>query len=127
MTKSKQHEQTTPDWAQMVEQLMDLGMTIREIGQSMHLDLTGRMLLHYRNGAQPPHWRGEGLIGLWCNKTGAKREELPQMLLIRGHRAKDRGGAPGPRLQELPNWPHAVPVSVAPVKRGRPKKTAVAV
>lgn len=88
----------------------------------MHLDLTARMLLHYRHGAQPPHWRGEGLIAMWCDKTGMKREDLPQMKLIRGHRAKDRTEPVGPRVQSLPQWPPIPPVSVAPVKRGRQKK-----
>lgn len=115
-------EQKTPDWALIVEQLMSLGLTIREIGQSMSLDLTGRMLMHYRQGAQPPYWRANGLIELWCAKTGKQRENLPQMLLIRGHRAKERGEPTGPRLQNLPQWPPAPPASVAPVKRGRPRK-----
>ena len=114
-------EQKTPDWALMIEQLQANNLTLRKIGEAMSLEMTARMLLHYRHGAQPPHWRGEGLIALWCSTTGKTRQDLPMMMLIRGHRAQTRAQAQ-PAAVSLPQWPPVAPVSVKPIKRGRSRK-----
>lgn len=111
------------DWAAMLEQLFQAGLSMQEVNGGAMSD---RMVHHYRKGAQPMHWRGERILDFWCSTFRKTREHAPVREVVRGHRV-DRRHIPGPRLQELPNWP-AAPVSVAPIKRkpGRPGKTEVA-
>jgi hypothetical protein len=116
--------QITTDWSAAIEQLRYEGLTLRDIGASMGLELSARMMQAYKHGAQPAHWRGEGLIALWCAKVNRSRDQLPTMLLVRGHRAQSRTEESAPRLQSLPQWPPAPSPAVVPVKRGRPKKVA---
>lgn len=111
------HATQTPDWALMIEQLQEHGLLIREIAVSMGAQLTDRMMSHYRAGAQPLHWRGEGLIALWCKTMDVGREGLPQMDLVRGHRVDVNRTKTGPRLQELPDWPKKAAAAVAGIER----------
>lgn len=115
-------EQLTPDWAVMLDELMAQGVTVRDIKQALGVEVNNRIIWHYKNGSQPLHWRGEALITLYCTALARTREELPTMRLVRGHRVKENREQTGPRLQSLPVWPPIAPVSVAPIKRGRPKK-----
>lgn len=111
------------DWAAVINALLERGLTMRAVGDAMQLQLTARMLQHYEIGVQPAHFRGEGLIALWCDKTGKSRDNLPTCDLVRGHRVeRNREPDASPRLQELPQWPAAAPVSVKPVKRKYTKR-----
>lgn len=117
--------QTVPDWGEMIDALMRAGLTIRQVGDCMSVQVTERMLHHYRNGAQPLHWRGEALIGLWCRTLRRERDEVPLMDLVRGHRVDRNRETSGPVLRSLPAWPPCPAPSVQPLRRGR-RKVAMA-
>ena len=111
------------DWAAVINALLERGLTMRAVGDAMQLQLTARMLQHYESGVQPAHFRGEGLIALWCRTTGEGRDNLPTCDLVRGHRVeRNREPDASPRLQELPHWPAAAPVAVKPVERKYTKR-----
>lgn len=117
-------EQMTPDWALMIEQLVHDGVSQAEVGFAMGYagaGLTDRMVRYYRTGTQPPHWRGEGLIGLWCRTLKRARADVPQMTLIRGHRVDVNRSDAGPKLMQLPKWP---PGELLKPKIGRKKVAA---
>lgn len=118
------HEKQTPDWAEMIEQLKGRGLSTRDISNAMGADITDRMLNHYRAGTQPMHWRGEGLIALWCKTLELERSDLPLMLLVRGHRVDRNRVEEGPRLQRLPSWPAKVVAAAAGVRRKKAKAAA---
>lgn len=105
------------DWAAVINALLERGLTMRAVGDAMQLQLTARMLQHYEIGVQPAHFRGEGLIALWCRTTGEGRDALPMRGVVRGHRAA-AAARPVAVTNALPNWP---PVAPAP-RRGRPRK-----
>lgn len=109
-------QQTTPDWGAMIDDMLCRGLSLRDVGKSMGCEITTRMLHHYRVGVQPLHWRGEGLIALWCKTTGQQRGEAPTMELVRGHRVDRNRVEAGPRVESLPDWPAA--------KRGRKAREA---
>lgn len=68
----------TTDWFQLITDLMQSGTPMRKIGEAMGLSqLTGQMLVHYRAGVEPLHWRGEALVTFWSETTGRPREERP--------------------------------------------------
>lgn len=74
----------TTDWFQLITDLMQAGIPMRKIGETMGLSqLTGQMLRHYRAGVEPLHWRGEALVAFWCKTTGHPREQRPM---------RDKGG-----------------------------------
>lgn len=91
--------QQTPDWGLMIAQLRHEGVQTREIGEAMGCQLTDRMVSHYANGTQPTHWRGEGLILLWCRKMQQERADIPQAALVRGHRARTRPEDDTPKIK----------------------------
>ena len=74
----------TTDWFRLITDLMQAGIPMRKIGETMGLSqLTGQMLRHYRAGVEPLHWRGEALVAFWCKTTGHPREQRPM---------RDKGG-----------------------------------
>lgn len=112
--------QMAPDWGRMIEDMIRAGLKHADIGREMGVDLTERMVSHYRVGVQPVYWRGEALVVLWCKTLRKKREALPMLEVTRGHRVREnRSGETGPRLRALPEWP---PLHVA-AKVVRAKKS----
>ena len=105
-----------PDWAQIINELATAGHSSREISCAMQTQITNRMIRWYSDGMQPAWWRGDLLIGYWCSVMRRERSDVPMTELQRGYRAHGSYDT-GPRLQELPKWPVAVPVAVAPIKR----------
>lgn len=95
----------SPDWAVMIEQMVNRGLSFSDIAKATASVLTDRMVKHYAAGVQPLHWRGEAMIGLWCKTLGQKREALPTCEIIRGHRVIKAPENPTPQLQNLPAWP----------------------
>jgi len=74
----------TTDWFQLITDLMQAGIPMRRIGETMGFaQLTGQMLRHYRAGVEPLHWRGEALVTFWVKTTGKPREQRP---------VRERGG-----------------------------------
>ncbi len=101
------------NWAEIVEQLLDAGVKASSINGGQ---ITHRVIHHYRRGVQPLHWRGEMMIAAWCAHFGKAKDEAPQCPVVRGHRV-DRRLDPGPRIDSLPQWPVAVPMSVKPLRK----------
>ncbi|MEY2875249.1 MAG: hypothetical protein RLZZ373_2620 [Pseudomonadota bacterium] len=114
-------QQQSPDWAAMIEQMCDRGLSYNDIGLATQSVLTVRMVRHYASGVQPLHWRGEQMIALWCETLQRSRADLPLAEVLRGHRRDGRrdhrSHDTGPRLQTLPAWPPAPQPAVKPVKR----------
>ena len=113
------------DWATMIEHLERHGVARRTIGARMFIDMTDRMLIAYKRGSQPAAFRGLGLIQLWAETFGPTYP-CPMAELLITPRERRAEAYTGPRIMSLPQWPPVDPVSVKPVKRGRPKKVAEA-
>lgn len=121
--------QKAPDWPLMIDQLVEQGSTLRDIGTAMHTCmLTNQMLRAYRAGVQPLHYRGEALVALWCEKLGKKRDDLPMALVVRGHRVQHNRELPaGPQQHAaLPQWPPVLAVAkkVAAKRSKKAKESA---
>ena len=80
-------KQQAPDWSRLIEDVIATGMTLAQVGSRMGTMLTTRMLRHYADGVQPVHFRGEALIGLWCDRMKRERDDVPMLEIVRGHRA----------------------------------------
>jgi hypothetical protein len=64
---------------------MTAGIPMRKIGTEMGgIEVTDRMLGHYRSGTEPLHWRGELLIAFWCRTLDRKRDDRPMREVTRG-------------------------------------------
>jgi len=107
---------TAPDWALMIDHLVDTGLTHRQIGDATGAQLTKNMVRHYRAGVQPLYWRGEAMIVLWMQATGKLREEVPTQQVIAPYRVPQGARAPEVRIN-LPNWPPVPKPAVQPIKR----------
>lgn len=117
--------QTAPDWAAMIQQMVDAGLTFGDIAKATQSVLTDRMVKHYAAGVQPLYWRGEAMIVLWCQAMRADRSKLPMCAIVRGHRVTPSKVNPSPVLQDLPAWPPSPMPSVSPLlkrKPGSPRK-----
>lgn len=65
----------TVDWFRLLWDLIQRGWKLSGIADRTTIgESTLRM---YLNGSQPPHWRGEVLIDLWCQACSKDREQLP--------------------------------------------------
>jgi hypothetical protein len=104
------------DWARVIDQLLDMGVTHRQIGDAMSSVLTLRMITCYQLGSQPAHWRGEALIKLWSLKTGKTRDHLP-MCDAMIHRSSKRYKEPKKVQSE-----HLAKFISPPPRRGRKAK-----
>ena len=114
----KRYHQQTPDWAAMIAQMCERGLTYSDIGKATSSMLTHRMVRHYATGVQPLYWRGEQMIELWCATLKLKRENLPMADIVRGHRADRREHVVTPVLRgDLPQWPPADVVEVKPKRK----------
>ena len=70
----------TVEWFRLLWDLIQRGHTLAAISdrtQIAHSTLRG-----YLDGSEPPHWRGERLIALWCQTCAKDRSELPMMEMI---------------------------------------------
>jgi hypothetical protein len=64
---------------------MTAGIPMRKIGTEMGgIEVTDRMLGHYRSGTEPLHWRGDLLIAFWCRTLDRNREDRPMREVTRG-------------------------------------------
>lgn len=118
-----------PDWGEIINDLLRVGATTKEMSAVMGMQLTERMIRHYRTGSQPAYFRGELLIGFWCKRLSRSVEDVPRCEVVRGHRA-GRGRSPEtPKVADvsgLTDW--LKPVQKAKGKPGRkPKVKAEAV
>lgn len=107
-----------PDWGRIIDELEGAGVTREAISSAMGTPISNHMIRFYKDGCQPVWFRGHGLITLWCEQFKCVLADAPRTELRRGYRAQGSyTGDKGPKVQALPKWPPAVPVSVAPVKR----------
>lgn len=111
-------ETLVPDWARIIADLSDAGHGSREVSKVMQTQITDRMIRWYGEGMQPAYWRGKLLIDFWCETLRRNMADVPLTQLKRGYRAQGQYARDtGPRLQALPQWPVAAPVSAKPIKR----------
>lgn len=115
-----------PDWGRLLDDLLKAGLSQANIGTAMGVDLTDRMLRHYRAGVQPAFHRGDAVVVLWCATQGKKREDVPMLEVVKGHRVdSNREAANGPTMRSpLPQWPpiHASAKKTAAAKQSAPRR-----
>lgn len=119
--------QQAPDWGLMIEDLISAGVSQADIGKAMGVDLTDRMLRHYRAGVQPAFHRGDAVVELWCKTAKKRRSDVPMVPFTRGHRVPtNREVSQAPRLAgNLPSFPPiqaAAAKVAAAVKRAAPRR-----
>lgn len=119
--------QMAPDWGLLFDDLLGAGLNQEAIGAAMGVDLTDRMLRHYRAGVQPAFHRGDAVVELWCKRCKKKRGDLPMLPVVRGHRVPtNREVSQAPRLAgNLPSFPPiqaAAAKVAAAVKRATPRR-----
>jgi lambda repressor-like predicted transcriptional regulator len=66
---------TAVDWFRLLWDLVQRGHTLAEV--SRHTGISKGTLRGYLSHSQPPHWRGELLIAMWCDVCGKGRADLP--------------------------------------------------
>lgn len=99
---------TAPDWGRLLDDLQQ-HMPLRKIAEAMGLTMiTESMLRSYRAGVQPMFWRGDALVTLWCETMAIKREDVPRIPVVRGHRTQRRLVDTSPKVINLPSWPAVV-------------------
>lgn len=62
------------DWFRLLWDLMQRGHNLQTVSNATGIGRT--TLRGYLQESQPPHWRGEELIRLWCAETGRHRDEI---------------------------------------------------
>ena len=78
-------ERLTTDWWRVITDLQQAGIPMLSIGKVMgDVQLTNQMLVHYRAGTEPLHWRGELLLTYWCTMMKKAREDRPMRPQIKG-------------------------------------------
>lgn len=92
----------TTDWWQIITQLQQSGLPLLRIGRAMgDVSLTNKMLVHYRSGTEPLHWRGQMLLVFWAETTGQRIEDRPMREQVRGrYRAIGTGVRPSHETQQ---------------------------
>jgi hypothetical protein len=80
----------TPDWFRVITDLINLGLSMHEIGRTLGVDFSRDLVRHYRNGTQPLYVRGEALLRLWSQRTGRPVDEVPRVPFYPPYRASGR-------------------------------------
>lgn len=63
------------DWFTVLWDIIQHGHNLSDIDRQT--GIYRNTLRRYLEGAQPPHWRGELLIGMWCEVCKRGRDQLP--------------------------------------------------
>lgn len=112
-----------PDWGKLIDDLIGAGETLRGIAGKMGFTvMTESMVRSYRSGIQPPFWRGDPLVAYWCAVMKQKRDQVPMVPVVRGHRVQRQAVDTSPKVLNLPAWPVATTQQsglIARKKRGR--------
>ncbi len=80
----------SPDWFVIITDLIYINIPMKEICRRMDLEMSDKLLRHYRAGGQPLYVRGEALIKFWAEHTGKSVSELPRKPYQRPHRVERR-------------------------------------
>lgn len=70
----------TVDWVQVLVELIEHGqslITLADVSGIHRNTLRG----YLEAGSHPPHWRGEILIGVWCQVLKRTRDDVPMTAL----------------------------------------------
>ena len=67
------------DWFRLLWDLMQRGHNLQTISNATGIGRT--TLRGYLAESQPPHWRGERLIALWCLTCQSTRDKAPTVEL----------------------------------------------
>ncbi|HSX63427.1 MAG TPA: hypothetical protein VLF15_01735 [Pseudoxanthomonas sp.] len=70
----------TVDWWRLLWDMVQHGHSLSEIGRKTGIAVM--TIYGYRDGSQPPHWRGELLIELWCGVCNKARQDVPMTALV---------------------------------------------
>lgn len=70
----------TVDWWRLLWDMVQHGHSLSEIGRKTGIAVM--TIYGYRDGSQPPHWRGELLIELWCSVCSRARQDVPMTALV---------------------------------------------
>ena len=80
------------DWYRLLWDLIQRGHSIADV--SKMADIPESTMKGYLRGSHPVHWRGEVLIGVWCESCSTTREELPMTDLYIAPRVVERRAGP---------------------------------
>jgi hypothetical protein len=80
------------DWWRLLWDLTQRDVSLAETARM--LDQNRETIRGYAYGSQPPHWRGELMIELWCEVCGKTRQDVPMCDLVITPRVVDRGMKP---------------------------------
>ncbi len=125
----------TTDWWQVITDLQRAGIPMTAVERVMDSQLTDKMLVHYRAGTEPQHWRGELLLTYWCQIMHRAREDRPMRAQVKGrYRAIGKGVRPshealqpgysGPLLAQAMARLPVEPRGTAPIEVAAPAQTA---
>lgn len=67
------------DWFRLLWDLMQRGHNLQTVSNATGIGRT--TLRGYLQESQPPHWRGERLIALWCLTCNKPRDQAPTIEL----------------------------------------------
>ena len=68
------------DWFRLLWDLVQRGVKLRDIAR--RCGIAESTLKGYLHGSQPPHWRGELLVALWCEVCARERGDLPVTAVV---------------------------------------------
>jgi hypothetical protein len=72
--------QVSVDWFRLIWDLVQRGHNLAIIERTT--GISSSTLRGYLDGSQPPHWRGELLIGMWCRHVDLERDDLPMVDVV---------------------------------------------
>jgi len=68
------------DWFRLLCDMVQREHSMSEIARKTGINVM--TIYGYRDGSQPPHWRGELLIELWCAVCDRARVDVPTTELV---------------------------------------------
>ena len=76
------------DWFRLLWDMVQHGYSLSEVSRKTGIAIM--TIYGYRDGSQPPHWRGELLIELWCAVCDKARVDVPETELVLAPRVVHR-------------------------------------
>lgn len=115
---------TAPDWAIVIEQIKATGLSEHEIAQARGVSLSVKAVRYLATGVQPLFHRGDALVGLWCERTGSSREQVPMAPVHRGHRMARASADLSPKMRNVQALTEAIRPPVQRQAVSKPRKAA---
>lgn len=66
-----------PCFATLLEQLLERGVSERQLCRALEVKHLQKMIKHFRGGGVPNSPRGEEICRMWCEATGQTWADMP--------------------------------------------------